>query len=133
MKCDIYKVGRINNAYLFLESGISPGARVPSDVLGRIGKLEYFKTIEFDADSPLIAANPKEVIKNIRENGYHIQGAEVRTTTKENPEISEAGAAIGGGILAASLGFGPVGAVVGAVLGAILAASAKGDNNDPDA
>ncbi len=133
MKCDIYKISDVKNAYLFIESGISPEARVPSEVLEKLGTLEYFKTIEFEADSPLIAANPQEVIENIEKNGFHIQGAEVRITTKENPEISEAGAAIGGGILAASLGFGPVGAIVGAVLGAVLAASAKGDNDDPDA
>jgi uncharacterized protein YcgL (UPF0745 family) len=133
MKCDIYKSGVLKNAYLFVPAGSSPKTSVTESVLSKLGTLSFFKTIEFDMDSPLIAASPKEVIENIEKNGFHIQGAEVRVTTKETPEISEAGAAIGGGILAASLGFGPVGAIVGAALGALLASSAKGDKNDPDA
>lgn len=133
MKCDIYKSGSIQNAYLFVPCGISPEERLSKSQLTKLGKLQLFKTIEFDADSPLIAANPKEVIENIDKQGFHVQLAEIQTTIKESKEVSEAGAAIGGGILAASLGLGPVGAIIGAALGAYLASSAKGERNDPDA
>ena len=133
MKCDIYKSGSLKNAYLFVPSGTSPEEELSDGVLAKLGSLQFLKAIKFDADSPLIAANPKEVIENIEKHGFHVQGAEVRTTIKDHNEVSEAGAAIGGGILAASLGFGPIGAIVGAALGAYLASSAKGENNDPDA
>ena len=133
MKCDIYQSEGIKNAYLFLKSGLIPDNQVPITILKNLGTLEYFKTIDFDANSSLIAADPREVINNIKKNGYHIQGAEIRIETKAHKEISEAGAAIGGGILAASLGFGPIGSIMGALAGVILAASAKGDKDDPDA
>lgn len=125
MKTDIYKSLTIKSTYLIIESG-SQLNELPSTVLSNLGKLEYLKTVDFNPDSPLIAADPKEVIQNIQERGYHIQG------TKTTTEISEAGAAIGGGILAASLGFGPLGAIMGAALGAILASSAKEKKNDSD-
>jgi uncharacterized protein YcgL (UPF0745 family) len=133
MKCDVYKSGSLRNAYLFVPAGSAPQASTPESVLTQLGNLSFFKAIEFDENSPLIAADPKEVIENIQRQGFHIQGAEVRTQVKESQDVSEAGAAIGGGILAASLGLGPFGAIAGAIIGALLASSAKGDKNDPDA
>lgn len=133
MKCDIYKSSRLKNAYLFVLAGTDPKECTPESVLKQFGELVFLKSIEFEEDSPLIVADPREVIGNINQQGFHVQGAEVRIEVKESQEVSEAGAAIGGGILAASLGLGPVGAIAGAIIGALLASSAKGEKNDPDA
>ena len=133
MKCDIYKSSGLKNAYLFVLAGVKPQECTPESVLKQLGELAFFKSIEFNEDSPLIAADPKEVIVNIHKQRFHVQGAEVCVEVKEAQEVSEAGAAIGGGILAASLGLGPVGAIAGAVIGALLASSAKGEKDDPDA
>ncbi len=54
------------------------------------------------------------------------------TQVNNNQNVSEVGAAIGGGILLASLGGGPIGAVIGAILGAVLASSTKRGKNDTD-
>jgi len=128
MKCDIYRSEIIGNAYLFVPYGADPADSVPKSIITKLGKMIFLKSIEFEENSPLIAADPKEVISDIQKNGYHLQGVDIKSN-----EVSEAGAAIGGGILAVSLGLGPIGAIFGAALGAILASSAKGEKNDPNA
>lgn len=125
MNCDIYKVINHKSAYLFIETGNQVSDKVPEKVLKKLGQIQLFKSISFDENSPLIAANPEEVIENIQSNGYHIQGVEIKLE-----EVSEAGAAIGGGILAASLGLGPLGAILGAVAGYLLASASKEGQKD---
>ncbi|MES9898556.1 MAG: YcgL domain-containing protein [Sedimenticola sp.] len=128
MDCDVYKVVNYKAAYLFVLSGTDVTSALPDKIIENLGHLEYFKAVSFDENSPLIAANPKDVIDNIAKHGFHIQGAEIQIKVEE---VSEAGAAIGGGILAASLGLGPVGALVGALAGYWLAnASKDGGRND---
>lgn len=126
MNCDIYKAINHRGAYLFIEAGNEASEKVPEKVLKKLGHLQYVKSISFDEGSPLIAANPKEVIENIETNGFHIQGVEI----KIDEVVSEAGAAIGGGILAASLGLGPVGAILGAAAGYWLANASKEGQKD---
>lgn len=126
MECDIYRSSKMKRAYVFVKAG-APNDIVPESILQKLGSLEFFKTISFDVNSPLIAANPKEVIESIEKVGYHIQGAGIETT-----EISEAGAAIGGGILLASLGGGPLGAIIGAVGGYFLAHLTKEEKDASD-
>ncbi|NQY53901.1 MAG: YcgL domain-containing protein [Campylobacteraceae bacterium] len=126
MNCDIYKLINIKGAYLFVKEDTDLETDISKDTLSKIGDLEYFKSINFDEDSPLIAVNQKEVIQNIEINGFHIQIAKIK---KE--EVSDAGAVIGGGILAASLGLGLFGALVGAAAGYIIANLTKeGNKND---
>lgn len=132
MKCDIYKSNSLKNTYLFVLSGTEPDQFTPQSTFQKLGGISFFKSIEIQEDSPLIAADPKEVITNINLKGFHLQGFEGNIEIKESQEISEAGAAIGGGILASSLGLGPVGAIAGAIIGVLLASSAKGNKNDPD-
>ena len=129
MKCDIYKSGSVKNTYLFVPAGTNPHKTTPSPILKQVGELAFLKSVELEENSPLIAANPKEVIGNIQKKGFHLQSSEIKVARA----ISEAGAAIGGGILAASLGLGPIGAIAGAIIGAVVASSAKGGKNDPDA
>ncbi|MCG7996601.1 MAG: YcgL domain-containing protein [Candidatus Thiodiazotropha taylori] len=122
MNSDIYKATNYKGTYLFIPSGVKISTALPEGVIRKLGNLEYFKSISFDENSPLIAADPKEVIRNIEEQGFHIQGPVIKTKAEE---VSEAGAAIGGGILAASIGLGPVGALVGALAGYLLANASK--------
>ncbi len=116
METDIYKSKSNPNTYLFVRSGRST-TELPSALLEKLGTLEFLKSITVIPGLPLIAANPLEVIKNIKEHGYHVQWANVSVKS----DVSGVGAAVGGGILALSLGLGPIGAIVGAVLGAWLA------------
>ena len=123
MNCDIYK-SSTKGIYIFVPAKSPPAACLPKATLAKLGTLSLFKSIE-KPDTPIIAADPTEVIRNIEKKGFHVQEPEILVNTKETSKVSEAGAAIGGGMLGASLGFGPVGAIAGAVLGALLASSAK--------
>ncbi|TOJ42690.1 hypothetical protein CGI42_22770, partial [Vibrio parahaemolyticus] len=68
-----------------------------------------------------------KVVKSaIETKGFHIQSAGIKTDN-----VSSAGAAIGGGILAASLGFGIFGAAVAAI-GSAMIANAANKNNTGD-
>jgi len=129
LKTDIYKFKTNPNTYLFIKEGEDISI-VPSKTINKLGEVTYVKSITLIPDSPLIAANPNEVILNIEKQGFHIQRSEVKMTVKEN-DVSEVGAAVGGGILAASLGLGPVGAIAGAALGLWIANIKKTeeDNN----
>ncbi len=42
---------------------------------------QYSHSVELEEDSPLIGANPKEILKDIEEQGYSIQQSKI--TTKE--------------------------------------------------
>jgi uncharacterized protein YcgL (UPF0745 family) len=129
MNCDIYKSSAKKGIYLFVETGKNVSETVPEKELKHFGDAVFFKTISFDESSPLIAANPAEVINNIKAKNYHLQGARVTTKVES---VSETGAAIGGGILAASLGFGPLGAIVAALAGYALANASKSGNKNND-
>lgn len=89
-----------------------------TDMLAQLGELEFLKTREVSPGQRLVGADADEIIKNVAQSGFHIQGVKVST------QVSEGGAAIGGGILGASVG-GPVGALIGALIGLALAEHAK--------
>lgn len=117
MQVDIYRPSNRTDLYLFLLSGINP-QHVPADVRAQFGELVLFKSREIVPGQKLIGANTDEILQNISRAGFHVQGASVTT------QVSEGGAALGGGILGASVA-GPFGALVGAVLGYALAEHAK--------
>ncbi|WP_076492493.1 YcgL domain-containing protein [Aeromonas veronii] len=121
MKCDIYKSDNKKGFYVFIKSGDSLDVYINHAELRDFSSPYLFKTIEFDENSPLIAADPKTIKSSIESRGFHIQIAGVKTTT----QVSGAGAALGGGILAASLGFGVVGAAVAAIGAALIANAAN--------
>ncbi|EGR0311520.1 YcgL domain-containing protein [Vibrio cholerae] len=126
MKCDIYKSDNKKGFYVFIKSGVSLDKYKNQNALRDFSSPYLFKTIEFDEDTPLIAADPKVVKSAIETKGFHIQSAGIKTDN-----VSSAGAAIGGGILAASLGFGIFGAAVAAI-GSALIANAANKNNTGD-
>lgn len=117
MLVDIYRPSNRSDLYLFVRSGINP-LQVPTDVRAQFGELVLFKSREIIPGQKLIGANTDEILQNISRAGFHVQGVSVAT------QVSEGGAALGGGILGASVA-GPFGALVGAVLGYALAEHAK--------
>lgn len=117
MQCDIYRPKTRTDLYLFVRSGTSPQVFL-ADMLSQFGELELVKTREILPGQSLVGASADEIIKNITQTGFHIQGVKVTT------QVSEGGAAIGGGLLGASVA-GPVGAVIGLLVGLALAEHAK--------
>ncbi|MUK93767.1 hypothetical protein GNP80_15150 [Aliivibrio fischeri] len=124
MKCDVYKSDAMKGVYVFIKDGSPLEPFLLDDSLKGFNNPYRFKTIEFDDDSPLIAADPKIIKKSIEAKGFHIQKTDIKSSN-----VSGAGAAIGGGLLAASLGFGIVGAAVAAIGSAILANAANSDKD----
>jgi uncharacterized protein YcgL (UPF0745 family) len=117
MLVDIYRPSNRTDLYLFVSTGADP-MQVPSDVHTQFGQLVFLKSREIIPGHKLIGANTDEILQNISRAGFHVQGVGVAA------QVSEGGAALGGGILGASVA-GPVGALVGAFLGYALAEHAK--------
>lgn len=117
MQVDIYRPSKRTDLYLFIRSGLDPQLFL-ADMMAQFGELVLVKSRDIAPGQTLIGANTDEILQNITQSGFHIQGINVTT------QVSEGGAALGGGILGASVG-GPVGALIGAVLGYALAEHAK--------
>lgn len=117
MQCDIYRPKSRTDLYLFVLSGTNPEALLTA-MLPQLGELEFVKTREVAPGQRLVGASADEIINNVAQSGFHIQGVTVST------QVSEGGAAIGGGILGASVG-GAFGAIIGALIGLALAEHAK--------
>lgn len=77
MKCKVYKSKKLKNNYLWLSVD---GAieSLPENIKEKLGELSFFKEVEVSPERPLIAADPKEIIKNIDKTGYHIQKSEIQ-------------------------------------------------------
>lgn len=117
MLVDIYRPSNRTDLYLFVSSGFDP-LHVPLDVHSQFGDLVLVKSREIIPGQKLVGTTADEILQNISHTGFHVQGIGVAT------QVSEGGAALGGGILGASLA-GPLGALVGAFLGYALAEHAK--------
>lgn len=125
MEFDIYQSSKSKMIFVFVSSGVDPLSVLPRKYKVHVGQLSMFKRNKtINENDPIIGASPKELINNVTSLGYHIQGVEIKTN------ISEAGAALGGGLLLASLGGGPIGAVIGAAMGYFLAHNAKEKEDD---
>lgn len=117
MLADIYRSKSRKDLYLFVPGGTEVKTYL-AHVLSQFGELEFVKSRELLPGQKLIGANAEEIIFNLDNSGFHVQGVKITT------EVSEGGAALGGGILGASVA-GPIGALFGAVLGYALAEHAK--------
>ncbi|WP_038123988.1 YcgL domain-containing protein [Vibrio nigripulchritudo] len=127
MKCTAYKTSKKRSTYVLVQKGVNI-APIEAKLKEKLGELTLFKNITLTEGESRIGINPEEAISNILKNGFHIQGVEVSVKVKEN-DVSEVGAAVGGGILAASIGLGPIGAIIGAAAGFLLANSSKSEEN----
>jgi uncharacterized protein YcgL (UPF0745 family) len=96
MKCDIYRPKERTDLYLFVQAGSDPNI-VLTDALAQFGQLELMKTRDILPGQSLVGASSDEILNNIERFGFHVQGVKVTT------EVSEGGAAIGGGILEQAL------------------------------
>jgi uncharacterized protein YcgL (UPF0745 family) len=123
MIVDIYQSRTVRDKFVFVEKGASLGAVLADKLPTEWEPMVFFKTIEVKIDDPLIAADPTEIIRNIEKYGFHLQGAKVKSS------VSEAGAMLGGGVLLASLGLGPLGAIIGALGGLYLAKASEEEDS----
>jgi len=122
MQVDIYKSVTPSGSYVAVPSG----SYLPQQVIHSIGNVEIYKqNLPIESESKLYAVDAPTVLYSIQQHGFYF----VKDSTQ--PDVSKAGAAIGGGILLASIGLGPIGAIIGALSGLILANSVEKKIFDP--
>lgn len=86
MKCNIYRMENQKNKYIILVFPNQPQDVFDANELAKIGNWVFYKTKKFESDSPLIAADPRIVIKNIEKNKFHIQETKVESKiSNKNP------------------------------------------------
>ena len=70
--CDVYKSPRIDNMYLYVrhEDALS---RVPEALMEKFGEAELALSFMLTEDRRLAREDPEVVLKNLEENGYHLQ------------------------------------------------------------
>ena len=57
--------------------------QLPTTIKGKPVIWQKWKDIDIDENSPLIAADPKEILDGIAENGFYVAGASVNIYTVE--------------------------------------------------
>lgn len=72
IECDVYKTEKKENLYLYVpaEQGMS---RVPEDLLSQFGEPEKALSFTLTEDKALAKEDPALVLKNLQEQGYHLQ------------------------------------------------------------
>lgn len=72
MKCAIYKSSERARTYLYIQAE-NDFARVPKALLSLLGQLEFVMTLELTPERTLAQADPNEVRRLLREQGYYLQ------------------------------------------------------------
>ncbi len=76
MDCCVYKSLKKQDLYLYVakQDGL---ARVPEALLSYFGEPEWVLDLDLRPDGKLAREDPAEVLKNLRENGFHLQMPDV--------------------------------------------------------
>jgi uncharacterized protein YcgL (UPF0745 family) len=70
--CDVYRSSKKPDVYLYVNK--SEGlARVPDDLLATFGNPEHSFLFKLTADRKLAKEDAAKVLKNLEEQGYHLQ------------------------------------------------------------
>lgn len=72
MKVFIYRSNKKDGYYLY--SATKDGFEsVPDSLLGALGQLELVMELDLDANRKLAREDPKVVLKNLQQQGFHLQ------------------------------------------------------------
>jgi uncharacterized protein YcgL (UPF0745 family) len=81
MKVDIYRAkkspGIHEKIYIFVNSGAEIQNLLPPEVLKKTDGLVFEKTIDIQPGENRIALDSDEALKNLSEQGYHVQGSKI--------------------------------------------------------
>lgn len=72
MKCAIYRSSKKDELYLYVREKDNFDD-VPEEIIKQMGKNDFVMELELSADKPLAREDVTEVMKNLRERGFHIQ------------------------------------------------------------
>ena len=70
--CDVYRSSKKPNIYLYVEKGEGL-SRVPEELLATFGTPEHSLSFKLTADRKLAKEDAAKVMKNIQDQGYHLQ------------------------------------------------------------
>lgn len=112
----VYRLQEDKNSYVFLPMQFTSWSNPdpPKEIITPHGKVIYVKSIRLSPSSTINGIDAETIIENVKEHGSYFRKFEPKTN------VSQGGAAIGGGILGGSL-FGPAGALIGAIAGLAIA------------
>lgn len=118
MNCDVYKLTSLDHFFLLVPHGKEPAIAVPRELLEKLGRCRFFRTIVLDDTVPGVSAQARELQELLAARGYHLQRVDASLSL-----ASKVGAALGAGVLATSLGAHPPGALLAACFAFLIAGS----------
>jgi uncharacterized protein YcgL (UPF0745 family) len=75
MKCYIYRCSRKPDIYIYLAEE-DDFSKVPKDIYNSLGIIEFAMELELSADRKLAKEDSEQVMKNLKENSFHLQLAD---------------------------------------------------------
>jgi len=72
MNCYIYRCSRKQDLYIYLAEE-DDFSKVPAEIMRGLGITEFSMELELTADKKLARENVVTVIKNLEQNGFHLQ------------------------------------------------------------
>jgi len=72
MQAWIYRCSRKPDMYIYLAER-DDFSKVPAAILNSLGNLSFAMELEIDEDRKLARENPKTVLHNLSEHGFHLQ------------------------------------------------------------
>ena len=72
INCQVYRASRQEEMYVFLREDLQPDS-LPSELLSLVKELTLVMGLELSPERKLARENVEQVIKNLQEQGYHLQ------------------------------------------------------------
>ena len=72
MNCYIYRCSRKPDMYIYLAEE-DDFSRVPKEIFNSLGIIEFSMELELSENKKLAKEDPVLVMKNLEENGFHLQ------------------------------------------------------------
>lgn len=72
MQCYIYRCSRKPDMYIYLAEE-DDFSKVPKEIFNSLGIITFAMKLELNKDKKLAKEDPVQVMKNLEENGFHLQ------------------------------------------------------------
>jgi uncharacterized protein len=72
IKCDVYKSVKRDNLFLYVDQNVGL-RKVPDGLLDQFGEPQIALSFELSEERALAREDPRQVLKNLVDKGYHLQ------------------------------------------------------------